>query len=241
MEHALYLRALKRALRARGLTYAELAARLGMSESGVKKMLNAKDMSFRRVVQICGALEILPGQLFTLSEHAVIAEVTLTDEQEEALIKNVLLLAVYWRLAVERREPSEIASLHRLDGAQLKRLLDRLVRLQLVSVRRGHYRPRHPGKFRWADDSRLARFLNRSWSKLTLERALKKRDGGLHRLVAMQIAPEAYQELLRDLSAALDRAVQSSARDELVRARRELHGFSALVAVVPASVCDDNG
>jgi DNA-binding Xre family transcriptional regulator len=241
MEHSLYLSALKKALRARGLTYADLAAQLGMSESGVKKMFNAKDMSFRRVVQVCGALDITPGQLFTLSEETVIAEVTLSQRQEEALLEDALLLQVYWRLAVEKREPHEIASLHRLDGKQLKRLLDRLVRLELLSLRRGQYRPRHSGKFRWSDGSRLARFLNRSWSQLTLRRALASNGAALHRLVAMQIAPDAYAELVRGLSAALDQAVHSSARDEISRAREGLHGFSALVAVVPGSVCDPEG
>jgi DNA-binding Xre family transcriptional regulator len=238
MEHSLYLGALKKALRARGLTYAELARQLGMSESGVKKMFNAKDMSFRRVVQICGALDIMPGQLFVMSERAAIAEITFTHEQEEALIKQPPLLMVYWRLAVEKREPRDIAILQRLDRSHVKRLLDRLVRLELLSFRRGQYRPRHPGKFRWSDDSPLARLLNRNWSKVTLERALGAKGGGLHRLVAMQIAPEAYEDLVRGLSAALDQAVQSSARDELTREHGEMHSFSALVAVVPRSVCD---
>jgi hypothetical protein len=80
--------------------------------------------------------------------------------------------------------------------------------------------------------------LNRNWSELTLRRALAAKEAALHRLVAMQIAPGAYEDLVRDLSAALDQAVQSSARDEITGARQELHSFSALVAVVPRSVCD---
>jgi transcriptional regulator with XRE-family HTH domain len=48
MEHITYLKSLKTLLKSKGVTYTELAEHLGMSESGVKKMLNSKDLSFRR-------------------------------------------------------------------------------------------------------------------------------------------------------------------------------------------------
>ncbi len=74
MEHSQYLNAIKKALKARGLSYADLARKLKMTESGIKKMLNAKDISFRRILQICDALDILPGQLFSLSEKTFISK-----------------------------------------------------------------------------------------------------------------------------------------------------------------------
>ncbi|GEM_PF-2030037 len=239
MEHSLYLNAIKKALKTRQVTYADLARQLRMTESGVKKMLNAKDISFRRVLQICEALDILPGQLFSMSEKSSISEVALSRSQEEALIRNRSLLAVYWRLVVEKRSLEEIETLQNLKRNELKKLLDRLVTLDLVSVTKGTYRSKHRGKFRWSDQSHLAKVLNEEWSKLTLQRALDKNAASsLHRLVSMRLSAQGYAELLKKLNQALDEAVQDSEREELTTAPQELKNFSALAAVVQKGVFD---
>ncbi|HRO67710.1 MAG TPA: helix-turn-helix transcriptional regulator [Pseudobdellovibrionaceae bacterium] len=108
MEHSIYLNGLKKALKSRDLSYRDLAVSLRMTESGVKKMLNAKDISFRRVLQICDILNVLPGQLFSLSEQSSIPVLPLTSAQEEALIRDRTLLAAYWLFAIDRLTPEEI-------------------------------------------------------------------------------------------------------------------------------------
>lgn len=240
MEHSLYLDGMKRALKARGVNYAELATRLKMTESGVKKMLNAKDISFRRVLQICSLLDILPGQLFSLSESAGIREVALTAKQEDALIKDRTLLAVYWRFVVERRSSGEIESLERLTTATLKKSLQRLAALGLVSESRGQFKAPPLGKFRWSDDSKLAQLLNAEWSQLTLKRALKRDEGAFHRLVTLKATRETYDGLIRGISEALDEAVRASERDEVSAAPERLLGFTALAATVPKGVLDSD-
>lgn len=50
--------ALKRELKATHLTYADLAKKLGMAESSVKRMLAKGDMPLSRIDAICRALKL---------------------------------------------------------------------------------------------------------------------------------------------------------------------------------------
>ncbi|WP_168196358.1 helix-turn-helix transcriptional regulator [Bdellovibrio sp. NC01] len=238
MEHSIYLAGLKKALKAKDVNYAELASELKMTESGVKKMLNAKDISFRRVLQICEVLNILPGQLFSLSEKSAIAEITLTNAQQDALLKNRSLLAVYWRLAIEHHELSEIETLQKISKAELKKLLDRLVSLDLLSYSKGRYKSRHPEKFKWADDSRLAIQLNREWSELTLQRSLQKDSKNLHRLIAVKLSDDTYNEFKKRISNLIDETIQESQREELTQPKNTLKTATILLATTPKGVLD---
>ncbi|MFS4459548.1 helix-turn-helix domain-containing protein [Bdellovibrio sp. HCB2-146] len=238
MEHSQYLNAIKRVLKARSVTYQDLAEQLKMTESGIKKMLNAKDISFRRVLQICEAVGVLPGQLFSLSEKAFVSEVSLTSQQEEALLKNRPLLAVYWRIAIEGKDVAEVERLQKLTKAELKKMLDRLVALDLLSVRRGIYKARHSGKFKWSDDSKLAKTLNREWSQWTLEKALKRESRGLHRLVALQMSQDSYEQFLKKMNEVINTAIHDSEMDEMTVSKERLMSCSLVVASIPQGVLD---
>lgn len=241
MEHGVYLLGIKKALKQRGVTYSELAARLRMTESGVKKMLNAKDLSFRRVVQICEVVDILPGQLFSLAENASIAEVDFTREQQEALLANRTLLGVYWCLAVEKRGLAEIEHALKLSSGELKKLLNRLVTLDLINHRRGQYHAYHSGQVRWSERSPLTKALNHEWSALTLKRALAeaaKDERVMHRLVGMKLSRESYNNLLRRLNELFDETAALSEREAVSGDRSRMHNFMALVAAVPRGVYD---
>ena len=57
-DFAAVMRAIKTILKVKKMTYRDLAEILEMSESGVKKILSAKDGSFGRVLQMCRALDV---------------------------------------------------------------------------------------------------------------------------------------------------------------------------------------
>ena len=240
VEHAVYLSGIKRALKSKDLTYDDVASQLRMTPSGVKKMLNAKDLSFRRLLQICEVLEVAPSELLSLSENTAIREVELTRAQEEALLKNRELLAVYWCFAIEKRDLEEIQRVRGLLPAELKRLLEKLVSLELLTSRKGRYRSVHGGKFRWPDGSKLASALNREWSKLALDRALVAKPGTatLHRFAALKLSPSSCQSLASRLSEIFDEAARLSEREEAGQPRGQLRNLTALVAVVPRGVYD---
>lgn len=237
MEHSTYLNGIKRALKSRELSYKDLALSLRMTESGVKKMLNAKDISFRRVLQICEILNVLPGQLFSLSEQSSIPLLPLTPAQEEALLRDRKLLAVYWLFTIDRRTPEDIAAHQRAPLTDVKKALQKLVGLELVAQKRGRFLTKTSGKFRWPDDSKLARKLNEEWSVQTLKRALRAApDEGLQRLTALKLSDAASKDFLRKLTALLDETVRLSEREELTSARKTLQDFTILIAAAKGGV-----
>jgi DNA-binding Xre family transcriptional regulator len=210
-------------LRARDINYADLADKLKMTESGVKKMLNAKDISFRRVLQICEVLNVLPGQLFSASEEYSIPTLRLSEKQEAALMDNRFLLMIYWLFTIEKLKPEEIAEKHGINDGDLKKALQKLVSLDLI-------------KFRWPDDSMLVKKLNQEWSQLTLKKALKSENSKSHRLIAMKLSSEAYENLLNRLSDLFDDAVKASEREGLASANQKRQDVTALFAAIDEGV-----
>jgi len=72
---------IKQALKRKRMTYSALAERLGMSESGVKKMLSASDCSMGRLLEICSALEISFADVVEASRRRDLEVVRLTPDQ----------------------------------------------------------------------------------------------------------------------------------------------------------------
>lgn len=128
---------LKRELKARGITYAGVARRLGMSEAGVKRMFARKAFTLARLDAICehAGLEfsdlarMLPGQ------DAVVSQ--LSYEQEKELVENPKLMLValctlnHWGF-------DEILAAYDLGEPECVRLLARLDRLKFIELMPGN-------------------------------------------------------------------------------------------------------
>jgi transcriptional regulator with XRE-family HTH domain len=94
MPHAVTLvDTLKRLLKARGLTYAELAARIDMSEANVKRMFSQKNFTLQRLDEVLVAAGIGFDELTNAHEGpALISHLTL--QQETEIISDAKLLVV---------------------------------------------------------------------------------------------------------------------------------------------------
>ena len=77
--------ALKRCLKSRGMTYAQLAKALGLSEASVKRLFSGGGFTLRRVEQICRVLDIDLFELARLAHSEAAAVTELTVSQEQAL------------------------------------------------------------------------------------------------------------------------------------------------------------
>ena len=195
-----------------------------MTESGVKKMLNAKDISLRRILNICELLNVRPGQLFSMSESSQIPSIPLTQKQEDALIHDRKLLAVDWLIVVEKQKTRTLDSILRISKAQLDSYLRHLVNLKLLSQRRKEFIAPFQGKFKWPDESKLAILLNRDWSYLQLNRALSQKPerDAYHRLLSLRLSKRTYKTLKLKLSEAFDEVLRASEREEMSLSGQEL-------------------
>jgi transcriptional regulator with XRE-family HTH domain len=103
--------ALKRLLKQRGLTYADLAARLELSVPTVARLMTTERLTIERVLAICDVLEIrfttLVAQIGEPDADELMSE--LTEDQEE-LLARVPQLMTYLRLLGRGLSPSDIAA-----------------------------------------------------------------------------------------------------------------------------------
>jgi transcriptional regulator with XRE-family HTH domain len=209
---------IKKALKSRGVTYQELAAELSLSESGVKKLLTGKDISFQRLDQICRFLAIPLSEVVRSVERRQIREISLTVEQEKVLLQEPLLFRIYWRLSVERHTAEEIRAAENLDENQFSRLVQKLLRWDLVKIQKdGKILPLHRGPVRWIGQGPLLQSLNQEWSKLALNRSLdhKGKGGFYHHLMTLRLSDQEYETALRELNKFVEELVQRSERDSL--------------------------
>lgn len=90
------LDAIRAHLKARQLTYKDLALGLGLSETSVKRLFASADCSLERLEQICQFLQLEFADLFRSApkKRALIAQLTHDQEVEFATHRHLLMVAV---------------------------------------------------------------------------------------------------------------------------------------------------
>jgi len=126
--------ALKKCLRARGLTYRDVAAALQLSEASVKRLFSEQTFSISRLEEVCRFLDMTIYELARLARLGIDTDLSrLSVEQEQGLADDPLVLT-YFYLLLTGRTPQKIASEFGLDDRQQTTMLVRLSRLKLVEL-----------------------------------------------------------------------------------------------------------
>jgi transcriptional regulator with XRE-family HTH domain len=125
---AILIDGLKRQLKARGITYAELARRIGMSEAGVKRMFAQKSFTLARLDEVLAAagLELLDLTQSALEAPTLIAQLTHAQEQELIGDPKLLLVAVAALNGVPLEELVATYALTEAEGVKYLLRLDRI-------------------------------------------------------------------------------------------------------------------
>lgn len=124
---------LKRFLKAEGITYSTLAARIGLSESSVKRMFAQSRFSLRRLEQICNAAGIEISDLVDMLNERREYLTELTLEQEQALVAEPKLLLLTY-LLINDWPLTAITEQFAIERAELDRLLIRLHRAKIIEL-----------------------------------------------------------------------------------------------------------
>jgi len=141
--------ALKSELRAAGVTYADLADALGMSESSVKRVFAKSDMPLSRIDEMLRVLKMDFAELARKVADAQPLSRQLTVEQEAAVVadRRLLLLAIcclsQWSFEAMTHE-------YAFSDAECIKYLAQLDRLGIIELRPlNRYRLKVAKGFRW--------------------------------------------------------------------------------------------
>ncbi|MEM7500436.1 MAG: helix-turn-helix transcriptional regulator [Pseudomonadota bacterium] len=150
--------ALKRELKARGVTYRALATRLDLSESAVKHMFSTRNFSLKRLDEVCAVLELDIGDLLNIAEAREQKIEQLSQEQELEIMSDMRLLLVaycllnYWSF-------DEIIARYDITPQQGLKYLRQLDRMKFIELQPGdRVRLLIANNFSWRKNGAIERF-----------------------------------------------------------------------------------
>lgn len=129
---AVLVRGIKLRLRAHGITYSDLARRLGVSEPTIKRDLARGNFSLSRLDAICDVLGVDVTELPQSSGSNPLTE--LTETQEEALVASPQLLLITY-LVVNNWSFDDITAAFQFDENSLISALLKLDKLRILEFR----------------------------------------------------------------------------------------------------------
>jgi transcriptional regulator with XRE-family HTH domain len=230
MSSAFVFEGLKMHLKARGLTYADIARALKISEATVKRIFATKNCSLNRLNAVCELLQVDLAELARgmPRENRLINR--LSQAQEEELMSDPALMLVAVS-ALNQMRVDEIVETYRLDEAQCVALLVRLERIGILELHEANrIRLRIARTFSWIPDGPIMRYV-KSQTPDFFDHGFDA-PGELMRMISVRISADAQVALLRQVEQiAREYNEQHNADAGLSLAKRQ--PVSVLLAVRP--------
>lgn len=156
---------LKKTLRSRQITYADVAVGLSMSEANVKRMFAAERMTLDRIEAICRLMDMDLSDLFQLYDESRQRIQQLTEAQEQELVADTRLLLV---AVCVRNELNfeEILKYHHIGESDLIQCLAKLDRLKVIDLLPNNkIKLRVDPNFNWLPQGPIQRFYDKAIQK----------------------------------------------------------------------------
>jgi hypothetical protein len=224
------VRELKRALKERGLTYADAAGPLGLSLASVKRLFASGDLSLERVDVLCELTGIPLREILERAEENAAAGTQLTLTQEREIVADPRLLFVTW-LVINRMPFEQITRDYRLSEADVLGCLIKLDHLKVIELQPfNRVRLLVSRHFSWRPGGPVQRYIN----DRLLREFMATRFSGAQEEFIFHGAPTSAAVL-----AQIKRVLQSSAREcmELIERDRsapsERSGAAFVLAIRP--------
>jgi len=149
---------LKRELRTRGITYAQVARKLNLSEASVKRMFSRRDFTLKRLDQVC---QLTQGEFSDLAqalarEEKLVSQLSLEQEREIASSIKLFLAAV---CVLNHVGPDQIVALYDITKPECVQLLVKLDRVGFIRLLpNNRIRLLVSRDFKWLPDGPIQRF-----------------------------------------------------------------------------------
>lgn len=223
---------LKRCLKARGITYKEVAAALDLSEASIKRLFSERSFSMQRLEQICRLMDMSFSDLARLNDLKYQDRLTtLSDSQEAALADDAILLS-YFYLLLNGWKISRIAQRFELDKPRQIRLLAKLDRIGLIELQpRNRVRLLTARRIQWRRGGPVRRLYEREVKQAFLKDRFT--EGVAHfGFESAELAPESARLIERRLTR-VSREFDELAELDQNLEPTEKRGYGLMVALRP--------
>jgi transcriptional regulator with XRE-family HTH domain len=230
---------LRSLLKSRGITYKDVANKLEMSESGVKKLLTSEDISFNKLNAILGFLDLTLKDLISLKNRNF---TKLNEKQEVFLLKHPQhynFFAQFWHFGGNLDLLK--AENHKLSKAKLNQYIEDLLKIGMLEMADGKLRSVFEDGYTTSDkfgqqsqknvNSQVLKFANQPQDKKSEPWAFE----GLGHFALSQKSALEYKVALHGL---LEEFHKKSQRDRKTHATKDLVTCGSLLLSVPAKMKD---
>jgi transcriptional regulator with XRE-family HTH domain len=150
--------ALKRALKARGVTYAQVASALGLSQASVKRLFSSGHFTLERFEQVC---ELAQTSIMELARELEggkdeVEKLTLAQERSIMSDRRLLLVALCALNHLSLEQITQTYALSKAECIQLLVQLDRIGFLELLP--NNHIKLRVTRAFSWLPDGPIQQY-----------------------------------------------------------------------------------
>lgn len=195
MQSSVLVDGLKQELKARGITYADLAGRIDVSEASIKRMFAQKNFTLHRLDQILKATDISLADIarFEGMESRLIAQ--LTVEQEQKIVSNpkILVVAVSVLNTLTLEQITETYTLEKPEVIKYLIELDKIGFIELLPNNR--IKLLVSRTFSWVPNGPIQEYFKTMASSDFLDSPFSN-DDELMRLVNMMLTPASMATLI---------------------------------------------
>ena len=151
---------LKKALKAHGLTYADVATHLQLSEASVKRLFSEKSFSLKRLEEICQLMDLEISDLVQMmNERAGASAISALSIEQEKEIAGDLELLLVTVCVLNRWTLEEIVEYFHLSETQCIKHLAKLDRLKMIELLpKNRVKLLIARNFKWQDNGPIQRF-----------------------------------------------------------------------------------
>ncbi|GAA6208261.1 helix-turn-helix transcriptional regulator [Cognatishimia sp. WU-CL00825] len=222
---------LKRALKARGMTYAQLGDILGLSEVSVKRMFAQRDCKMSRLFELCDLLDLPPEEVLQRARRTEPTSQHLPVATEMALAADPSLFhfLILLREDFSARDIANVYQLGPLDIDHYGRQLEHLGLAELHTQGDVRLKLSQPIRFRqFGPLHQLVKAINQQFLRHAIDRS-NDLDTSFHTM-GRRVLPDTVTLILQDIKALNAKLANLARQDQMIASEQDLVSFKLTAA-----------
>lgn len=222
---------LKIELKVRGVTYAEIAKMLSLSEANIKRLFSTRRFTLERLEQVCRVINIDLVELIRLYDESRNRITYLSRDQEKELVSDVKLLLV--AVCVQHHYSlNKIISKYEINQNECIQYLAKLDRLKLIDLLpNNQFRLLINEEFHWLPNGPIEKLFKQQMQPEFLNTDFSKKDQ-FRIFLNAHLSQSSHDEMLRKIEKLSIEFNELNQRD-MAMSHDETRNESLLIAFRP--------